>query len=372
MSGKVTIFAVVALLVSTSATLAAFQDGVLLKGLSANKSVVIVVNGTEQPVGTVGTGGEISIPLDAALAAAIDPNKNYVVVMREGCDRYEIIEETERERRCRDGERDESGKSCGRCVVVGFIRGGKFQPAGTAVAAAAAPRGFTIGGFSFASSKQTFITNAEETALPTINDRFVDAGYDRYNVLVDEKGSGFGWGGGVNMAWGNLPVGLRVGFTHEDERSSPTQNVNGERDAAGLRFQQNGDSRLSSTTLFLGPTVHLPAGIVVTGGPAVSWWKTELSQTGSLRALCPNPCMLVRTDDVRQDVDGTDVGFHLGAEFYPRGKWFGFYASFMRVTLDGVYDPTAALALPADWTDVNVFLGVSVRTSGGRPRTLFR
>jgi hypothetical protein len=372
MSRKLTIWALAALLIPGSAALAAFLDDVLLKGLSTNKSVVIVVSGTEHPVGTVGTNGEISIPLDAALSAAIDPNKNYAVVFREGCNRYEIVVETEKDRRCRDEERDESGKPCGRCVAAGWIRNGKFEPAGPATAAAAAPRGFSIGGFAFASSKQTFITNAEETALPTINDRFVDAGYDRYNVLVDEKGSGFGWGGGVNMAWGNVPVGVRVGFTHEDERSSPTQDVNGERDAAGLRFQQSGDSRLSSTTLFLGPTVHLPAGIVVTGGPAVSWWQTDLSQTGSLRALCPNPCMLVRTDDVRTAVDGTDVGFHLGAEFYPRGKWFGFYASFMRVTLDDVYDPTDALALPANWTDVNVFVGVSLRTGGGRPRTLFR
>lgn len=101
---------------------------VLLKGLDANRSVSLVVNGVEKPLGAAGSNGELRIPLDAGLDAALDPNKNYVVFKRD-CNRYEIVVQgSEDERRCR-GEQSrnpEPGEPCGRCVPAGLITKGVF------------------------------------------------------------------------------------------------------------------------------------------------------------------------------------------------------------------------------------------------------
>lgn len=375
---KATLFWILVTLPSMTAI--AMYNDVLLTGLDSSKSITLVVNGAERPLGVVGAGGDVSIPLDANLDAALDPNKNYVVY-KDSCSRYVIfVKDSDDEDRCR--RKNESAKAddpCGRCVPVALILKGQFRahPDAPAGAASAAPvgggsTGFSLGAFGFASSKQTIIINAG-TGVPIIDGRFDDAGYNRPRVIrIDEKGSGLGGGGGVNLAWAQSPVGFRVGVAHEQDRSSPTETVNGQRDLNGLIFDQSGDARLGSTTLFVGPTVNLGAGLFVTGGPVFSWWDVELSQTGSLRALCPNPCVVVNTDDVREKVDGTDVGFHFGADYYPGNRWFGFSVSVMRVTLKDVYDPTRALALPRDWKDVNVFIGGTIRTSGGSPRRLFR
>jgi hypothetical protein len=361
-------------------TAIAMQKDVLLKGLDTNKTVTLVVDGAERPLGVVGSAGDISIALDANLDAALDPNKNYVVY-KDSCSRYAIfVKDSDDEDDCR--RKNKSAKAddpCGRCVPVALILKGQVRAhpdapssSGTAAPSVAGSTGFSLGAFGFASSNQTIIINAD-TGVPIIDGRFDESGYNRPRVIrIDEKGSGLGGGGGVNLAWAQFPLGFRVGVAHEQDRSSPTEIVNGQRDLNGLIFDQSGNARLGSTTLFFGPTVNLGAGLFLTGGPVFSWWDVELSQTGSLRALCPNPCVVVNTDDVSEKVDGTDVGFHFGADYYPGNKWLGFSVSVMRVTLKDVYDPTRALALPRDWKDVNVFIGGTIRTPGGNPLRLFR
>jgi hypothetical protein len=78
--------------------------------------------------------------------------------------------------------------------------------------------------------------------------------------------------------------------------------------------------------------------------------------------LCPSPCQTVRTDDLTEKAGGSDVGFHLGAEYFPGNSWYGFYSQFARTRYKGVYDPDRPLAYPRDWTDHNLFLGATVRT----------
>jgi hypothetical protein len=365
----------------TSLSVIAQTKNVLLTGLDTNKTVTLVINGAERPLGIVGAGGDIGIALDPNLDAALDPNKNYAVY-KTSCSRYVIVvQNSEDERRCRrDNENAKPDEPCGRCVPVGLILKGQYSSAAdtgraatsAGAAAVSAASGFSLGLYGFGSGSFTSITNAP-TAIPIIDDRATAANYNQpRNISVDEKSSSSGFGGGVNLAWGTVPVGMRVGVVHEPDRKTPSQVVDIQRDLNGLIFQQFGSSRIGSTTLFLGPTVHLPAGLVVTGGPAISWWDLELSQTGSLRALCPNPCMVVRTDDVRETVEGRDVGLHLGAEFYPGNRWFGFYLAYLRMTYENAYDPTRALAWPQHWKDRNIFVGGVIRTKGGRPRLLFR
>ena len=273
-----------------SLTALAFQLAVLLTGLDSAKPVVLLVGGVERPLGDVGPSGDVTIALDPNLDTALDPNKNYAVY-RTSCNRYVIVVQgSDDERRCRrDNENAKADESCGRCVPVGVILKGRYTTVTSAAAsagAAVASGGFSLGAFGFASSKQTMIINAD-TGVPIIDGRFNAANYDQpRDIQIDEKGSGLGWGGGVNLAWGGVPIGMRVGFTHEQERSSPTETVRGRRALNGLMFEQFGDARLGSTTLFVGPTIHIPGGIVVTGGPAVSWWQVDSFADGQpARAL---------------------------------------------------------------------------------------
>ena len=114
-----------------------------------------------------------------------------------------------------------------------------------------------------------------------------------------------------------------------------------------------GSTEISATTL--------PGGIVLTAGPSFTNWSVDLTQTGSLRAGCPTPCQTVRTDNVTQSADGTDIGFFAGGEFYPGHGPVGLYLLFRQTTFQDVYDPTAALAWPANWDDRSILVGGVVR-----------
>ena len=323
--------------------------------LSANKPVFM----TGKQVATTGASGDLLL--------ALDPSKDYVV-LHQACSQYEIVAvDSDERRRCEREQQDPTltKDGCRRCAIAGFLIGGKWKPASsvnpqTGVSTDGG-RGFQIGAFAFGSGKWTSITNADG-AVGVVQDRANAANYNPQRLIeVDEKGSGGGWGGGVNVGWHKL-FGARIGFAVENERNSPTQNVDINRDAGGLNFRQQGSSLLRSSTIFVGPTVHVPGGIVVSGGPSWTRWSVDLTQTGSLRAGCPNPCQVVRTDNVTEEVDGSDFGYQFGAEFYPGNSWYGVYLLFAQTTYHDVYDPARALGWPADWKDRNIFFGAVVRT----------
>ena len=169
----------------------------------------------------------------------------------------------------------------------------------------------------------------------------------------------------ANISWG-ARLGARVGASVEAERTSPTQDVVGNRDAGGLIFEQQGTSEVRSVAFLAGPTFQLPGGVVLSGGAAIARRNVISAQTGRLRANCPNPCLVVRTDNVSSEVRGTDFGYFVGGEYYPRDSWLGVYLSFVRTNYHDVYDPDSALAWPRDWTDNNLFAGVVIRTTNIR------
>jgi hypothetical protein len=332
---------------------------VIPKGaLAAGKPVLM----DGKQVGTTGPEGD--------LALALDPTKPYVV-LRDSCSRYEIVlKDGQKHKDCeKENERTENG--CRRCEVAGFIIDGKFQPPPTASSVAPSTtstvdRGFTLDFFGFGGGKLTTVSNAAETAIPIIQDRADAANYNPGGTIaVDESGAGGGFGGGVDLTWGGR-LGARIGVAFETERTGASQIVDISRDLNGLIFNQNGEARMRAVAGLLGATLNVGRGLTVTGGPAITWWNVDHTQTGSLRALCPNPCQTVRTDNVTSDANGTDVGFHVGAEFFPGNSWAGLSVLWVRTTYQGVYDWTAALAWPNDWTDNNVYLGVTIRTNRAR------
>jgi hypothetical protein len=315
---------------------------------------------------------------ESDLALAIDPAKPYVV-LRDSCSRYEIVlKDSPKHKDCEKENQERTENGCRRCEVAGFIIDGTFQPPPTASTMSSGTitttstntttdgGGFAFNLFGFGGGKLTTISNAAETAIPTIQDRADAANYNPGGTIaVDERGAGGGFGGGVDLTWGGR-LGARMGFTFETERRALDQTVDIFRTQNGLSFNQNGDANIRAFAALVGATLNVGRGLTITGGPAVTWWNIDHLQTGSLRALCPNPCQTVRTDNVASESSGTDLGFHVGAEFYPGNGWAGFQALFVRTTYRDVYDPTAALAWPGNWNDNNLFLGVILRTTTGR------
>jgi hypothetical protein len=355
MSRKVTIYALVAAFVFTSATLAAFQDNVLLKGLSANKPVVMVVNGAEQPVGSVGTGGEISIPLDAALAAAIDPNKNYVVVMREGCDRYEIIEESEKDRRCRNQDRDESGKSCGRCVVAGFIRKGKFAP--TPASAAGLPAAATGG----PAVELVFLGGWNRTSFPeidqavgTIAGRYTAgaAPYNQFSTTVDRRDNGFGAGAGVRVTFGN--VGILGAYSYQDVGGGEVH-TSGTRVLNDLAFRLDSEFTIKTHKIMLGVPIGTPRfQFIPFYGRA--FWNLDRTIVDELRA----GGVQVRGGTTPYSADGSDHLFGARGEAYLH-KFVGVFGEVERINFRNVFQADGPDALPIHVDNTNINAGIVLR-----------
>jgi hypothetical protein len=350
----------------------AFGDDqeVLLTGLLGEKRVVSIQSGVETPVGATAPDGTIPV--------RVDPTVNYVLYEGE-CMYYYVREGSTDDTRCRsdDPNATASGTStsagadtCRRCRrEVGLIVKGKWLPdPAQRTEQQVAPEGggrFRVGVYAFGSAKVTVITNAN-AARPVVQSRFDASNYNPDRTIdIDNSAQGPGFGGGVDVVWGGI-VGARIGGAWESERNAPEQRILGERDLAGLRFNQEGESMMRSTMLFVGPTVRLPAGVVLTGGPTFSWWRTDLRQTGMLQAGCPNACRAVRSDDVSEESSGSDVGFHAGVEYYPGDGWLGLSALFSQVRYRNVYGPDRPLAWPTDWTDRNMFFGVTVRTTNVR------
>lgn len=190
--------------------------------------------------------------------------------------------------------------------------------------------------------------------------------YDRYNVDVNDGTSGAAFGGGVNLAFGGSRLGAVIGVLRENERNVPEQSVNGNRTFGGLQFQQLGTSIVQAWTLYVGPTVRLPLGVVVSGGPSFTFWDVELTQTAQLQAGCPAPCATVRTDNLTERSSGSDVGVQVAADYYPRGSWIGMHVMYLLTTYRDAYDPTRPLGYPRDWRDSNFFIGAIVGTQRGR------
>jgi hypothetical protein len=186
--------------------------------------------------------------------------------------------------------------------------------------------------------------------------------YQQYNVDVDDSTSGFAFGGGLNLVLGGSSLGARIGLLRESERDVPQQSVNGERTQGGLRFQQLGTSIVRAWTLYAGPTMRLPLGIVVSGGPSFTFWDVELTQTAQLQAGCPTPCVTVITDNLTEQSSGSDLGFQVAADYYPRGGWIGMHVMYLLTTYRDAYDPSRPLGYPRDWRDSNFFVGAVVGT----------
>jgi hypothetical protein len=342
---------------------------VLLTGLLGDKKVVAIQAGVQTTVGTTAANGTVPV--------RVDPTATYVVYEGE-CMYYYVRQDSTDDTHCRDDEQKaaagastgNSDDACRRCRrVVGLIVRGRWQPGTTGITQQQdAPDGgsrFRVGVYAFGSAKVTVITNAD-AAAPVVDDRFSASNYNPARTIdIDNRAQGPGFGGGMDLVWGGI-VGARIGGAWERERNAPTQRILGERDLAGLRFNQEGESMMQSTMLFVGPTVRLPAGFTLTGGPTFSWWRTDLRQTARLQAGCPNACQTVRTDDVSEESSGSDVGFHAGVEYYPGDGWLGLSALFSQVRYKNVYGPARPLAWPTDWTDRNMFFGVTVRTTNVR------
>jgi hypothetical protein len=190
--------------------------------------------------------------------------------------------------------------------------------------------------------------------------------YDRYNTDVDDRASGMAFGGGLHVALGQSRLGALIGVMRESERNVPEQSVNGNRTFGGLQFQQLGTSIVQAWTLYVGPTVRLPMGVVVSGGPAFTFWDIELTQTAQLQAGCPTPCTTVRTDNLTERSSGSDLGVQVAADYYPRNGWIGMHIQYLLTTYRDAYDPSRPLGYPRDWRDSNVFVGAIVGTSQRR------
>jgi hypothetical protein len=197
-----------------------------------------------------------------------------------------------------------------------------------------------------------------------INGRFTSTSipYDQYNVNVDDSAVGFAFGGGVNIAVGAPNFGIRVGVVRENELEVPEQTVAGERNAGGLRFQQQGSALVRSWTLHAGPTWKLPHGLLISGGPSFTVWELELRQTGQLEAGCPTLCRVVITDNNTERSSGSDFGFQVGADYYPGDGWLGMQVLYRVTTLHDAYDPSRPLGYRSDWRGSNVFVGGVVQT----------
>ena len=186
--------------------------------------------------------------------------------------------------------------------------------------------------------------------------------YDRYNVEVDDSASGLAFGGGMNLAFAGSSIGARIGVMRENERNVPEQSVNGDRTLGGLQFQQMGTSIVHAWTLYAGPTVRLPLGVFISGGPSFTFWDIELTQTARLQAGCPTPCVTVNTDNLTERSSGSDLGFQVAADYYPGGGWIGMHVMYLLTTYRNAYDPSRPLGYPRDWRDSNFFVGAVVGT----------
>jgi hypothetical protein len=325
--------------------------------LAANKPVFMA----GKQVATTGAAGDLSL--------AVDASKNYVVLHQE-CSRYEIVADgSEEQKRCEREQQDaaRTKDGCRRCEIAGWLIGGKWKPA-NASTAASAPAGAS--GFGSGEFRISFFGQAggsyggpgigDET-VGTIDGRFDAANYNQSQVDVKDKGGAANFAGGANLHWGS-PVGARVGLAFDTTRKVPTQTVNGQRDLGGLQFEQQGTASSWAVSLLAGPTIRIPGGVLVTGGPSFTWWNVDTTQTGQLRAGCPNPCQLVRTDNTSQTSDGSDIGYFLGAEYYPKDSLIGLYFAFRSTTYEDAYIPTDPLGYPPNWNVDAWSVGVTFRT----------
>jgi hypothetical protein len=107
----------------------------------------------------------------------------------------------------------------------------------------------------------------------------------------------------------------------------------------------------------LAPTFNLGRRVLITGGLAVTNWNVDVAEKSSLNVRGQQ----VRSSDIKTTAKGTDLGVFGGVELYVHPS-LGFSLSYTRTTLNNVYDPTASLGWPANWTDNNFFVGAVLRT----------
>ena len=322
---------------------------------AANLPVTIV--NTDETGGTLGSTDDEG---DIAMAADSSKNGKRYNVYKVSCSRIVFAEEGSREdNRCKNDKGSEP-TGCRSCEPLGFFIFGTDATIGTL--SSGGTDGIRIGAFANAGAKGTTIANAGDT-VATIDGRFSSAN-PAYNVPrqidISDQAWGAGAGGGVQLAW-SPRFGTRMGFFWEGEREVPTQDVRGTRDSGGVIFEQQGSTALSSVSFTVGPTVQF-GSILISGGAALTRWNADFTQTGSLRAGCPALCQTVRIDNNTTTAEGTDVGYFAGVDWYPGNRWLGLSATYTFMNFKGVYQPTAALGWPENWTDHNFFFGATFRT----------
>jgi hypothetical protein len=355
MSRKRTMLMVLAMLASTTATIAAFLSDVLLKGLDASKPVVLVVNGTERPLGTVGAGGNMSIPLDASLDAALDPNKNYVVMKREACNRYEIVEEREAKQRCRDEQRDESGQSCGRCVPVGLIVKGEFQATPPSAAGPpAAPTGGPLVDVVFLGGWNRTTFPGVDQAEGTIAGRYTSgtAPYNQFSTTVDRRDNGFGAGAGVRVMFGN--VGILGAYAYQDVGGGEVH-TSGTRVLNDLAFRLDSDFTVDTHKIVVGvPIGTARFQFIPFYGRA--FWNLNRTIVDELRV----GGVQVRGGTTPYSAEGSDHLLGARVEAYLH-RAVGVFGEFEKINFRNVFQPDGPDALPVHLDNTNINVGVVVR-----------
>lgn len=358
LSSAVTVrWIVVSALIVFGPALSAAMQGFNLKiiasnGKAAGKLPVSIVSadGKSGDLGFTDAEGDIDL--------ALDPSKNgkRFNVYKQACSRIVFAEEgSDEDKRCKSDSATLSN-GCRSCEPLGAFIFGESATIGTL---STSTGGVRIGAYGAVGGKSTTIGNADAAVL-IIDGRFSSANppYDQPRQIdVKKTASGVGIGGGIWAAW-TPRFGTKFGVFGELPRDVPTQNVRGTRAAGGLIFEQQGSSTLSSVALTLAPTITLGRGLVISGGPALTRWNVDFTQTGSLRA----GGQTVRTDNISTQAKGTAVGFFGGIEYYPRNQWFGILATYTQTTFKDVYPSTGGLGWPDKWKDKNFFVGASFRT----------
>ena len=311
-----------------------------------------IVN-TDETGGTLGSTDDEG---DIAMAADSSKNGKRYNVYKVSCSRLVFAEEGSREdNRCKNDNGSEP-TGCRRCEPLGF-----FIFGGATSDAEQPHRLLRIEDLATVGAKGTTIANAGDT-VATIDGRFSSAN-PAYNAATNPH-----YRSRVG-SWCRGRRAIRVVAELRYARGHFLGSGTGCPDArcswhAGLRrsdLRAAGQHR-SFVGVVHGGTDGAVCSILISGGAALTRWNADFTQTGSLRAGCPAACQTIRVDNNTTTAEGTDVGYFAGVDWYPGNRWLGLSATYTFMNFKGVYQPTAALGWPENWTDHNFFFGASFRT----------
>ena len=346
------------ILVTLPITAIAMYNDVLLKGLDTNKPVVLVVNEVERPLGSVGPGGDISIPLNADVDAALDPNKNYSVY-KDSCNRYVIfIKDSDDEKRCREkNQKAESDNPCGRCVPVAWILKGQVSAhpdaPSTPASVATAGGGPSVDVFFLGGWNRTSFPEIDQ-AKGTIADRYTagPAPYNQFDTTVDRRDNGFGAGAGVRVMFGN--IGFLGAYSYQDLGGGEVHTA-GTRVLNNLAFSLDSEFSIETHKIIVGVPIGTSRFQVIPYyGRA--FWSLDRTIVDNLRA----GNVQVRGGTTTFAADGSDHMFGARGEAY-LNRWLGLFVDYERINFRNVFEPDGPDALPVHLDNTNINGGVVIR-----------